>query len=92
MYLCIKQVGDKPTRLIPPDSVDAKRINKMTQNNTTATIRTGVDFYTLCNGWSTFFGTGKDITLGNGNNYAIINGIFYRVIFDGYNNQDIVPV
>lgn len=31
LYLCIKQVGDKPTYLIPPGSVDAKRKDDMTQ-------------------------------------------------------------
>lgn len=55
-------------------------------------IRKNVDFYTVVNGWATFFGNGMDIIFPNGKNYAIIDGVKYRVEFDGYNNQSIVKI
>ena len=55
-------------------------------------IRKNVDFYTVVNGWATFFGNGTGIVLSNGKNYAIIDGVKYRIEFDGCNNQSIVKI
>lgn len=49
-------------------------------------------FFEVCNGHTSFFGKGKEITFANGSIYAIINGIKYRVLFDGYNNQSIARI
>lgn len=51
-----------------------------------------VHFYTLNNGHASLFGVGTEITLGNGNSYAIIKGVSYKVVFDGYNNQQLIQV
>ncbi len=55
-------------------------------------IRNNVSFYTVWNGFSTFFGEGKEITLRNGNTYAIIEGIKYLVNFDGNNCQSFTKI
>lgn len=55
-------------------------------------IRYNVTFYRLVNGFAYEFGVGKEISLKNGSVYAVIDGIYYRVIFDGYNNQKLVRV
>lgn len=54
--------------------------------------RTKVHFYTLNNGHASLFGIGKEVKLSNGNIYAIIKGIAYKVVFDGYNNQEFIPI
>ena len=55
-------------------------------------IRNNVSFYEVCNGHSSYFGEGKEITLNNGSCYAIIKEKKYLVQFDGYNNQSILPL
>lgn len=54
--------------------------------------RTNVTFYELNNGHASLFGLGKEIALNNGNVYAIIEKIVYKVVFDGYNNQYFIPI
>jgi hypothetical protein len=50
-------------------------------------VRKNVNFYNVQNGFSTFVGKGIEIVLGNGNTYAIIDGVKYAIYYDGYNNQ-----
>lgn len=45
-------------------------------------VRINVMFYNCFNGHSTLIGTGKEITLGNGNVYAIIDNTTYQVVSD----------
>lgn len=42
-------------------------------------IRNNVRFYNVTNGFSTFWATGKEITLANGNSYAIVNNRVFLI-------------
>ena len=50
-------------------------------------IRKNVTFYAMHNGYSNFLGIGKEITLGNGSVYAVIQGQKYKIAFDGLNTS-----
>ena len=51
------------------------------------TTRTNVSFYKVDNGYSEYFGQGREITLGNGNTYALIKNCIYKVETDGNTNR-----
>lgn len=54
-------------------------------------IKNNVSFSNYMNGHETvYLGIGKLISLGNGNQYAIIDGVKYRVVVSGDNCQELV--
>lgn len=56
-------------------------------------IKNNVSFSNFVNGWETVhFGIGKMISLKNGNQYAIIGGVKYRLRFSGDNNQELITL
>ena len=57
------------------------------------TIKNNVSFSNFQNGHETvYFGIGKYISLGNGNQYAIIDGVKYRIHLSGDNCQELVEI
>ena len=55
-------------------------------------IRKLVAFYNVYNGHATYLGSGKEITLNNGNCYAIIDGVVYKQWSDGFNTSEFIKL
>lgn len=56
-------------------------------------IKNNVSFSNYMNGHETvYIGTGKSIFLANGSQYAIIDGIKYKVVVSGDNCQELMEI
>lgn len=44
----------------------------------------------MYNGHAEYFGKGTEYRLGNGNTYALVDGVFYRLVGNGNTNVDYI--
>lgn len=52
------------------------------ESGSSVTTQTDIDFYEIIKGCTDYFGTGKYIKLSNGNEYAIIGDVKYKIVFN----------